>query len=297
MKLSVWTNIYGKSNLTPEGTLVELTKHGYEYCELSDEDALELLDRATPDKAGAQYGKFAREVGMNVEQGHLFLTASICKTEDREKLKRQFDLFGAIGIKNAVLHCDSLLDEYKNVDFNLSLKHKKLIFYPGCEQENYSMEYKREQNEIALRDLCDYIKGTDMTICLENLFFFDVTPGIDDLLYFINKIDSKNLGICLDTSHLNLSPNPNFDEFIQKAGKHLKALHVSDNDGLERDQHLIPYGVGKIDFVNIVKNLKAIGYDELYNLEIPGESRAPFEIIGYKLEYAKKIFDYIDSIT
>ena len=296
MKLSVWTNLFG-DKLSPEGAIYEFIKHGYEYCELSDEDALELLERATPDKAGAQYGRFAREIGMNVEQGHLFLTAQICNPADRDTLKRQFDLFGAIGIKNAVLHCDSLLDSYNCIDFDLSLKHKKLIFLEGKERENYTIEYKRERNEAALRDLLDYVKGTDMTICLENLFFFDVTPTIDDLMYFIDRIDSKNLGICLDTSHLNLSANPNFEQFIKKAGKHLKALHVSDNDGKGCDQHLIPYGVGKIDFVSLVKNLKAIGYDELYNLEIPGERHAPLEVLGYKLDYAKKIFEYIDSIT
>ena len=294
MKLSVWTNLYNNSNLTPEGGLIEFCKHGINYCELADEQSIDLLDRGAPDKFGAKFGKFANEIGMNVDQGHLFIATRLCDPKDREKLKRQIDLFGAIGIKNAVLHSDSLIE---GVDVDLSLKHKKLVLMPGYTDPGYSLEYRRDKNEEGIRDLCEYVRGTDMTICLENMFHYDVTVNVDDILYFINKINSKNLGICLDTSHLNISPNPNFEEFITKAGKHLKALHVSDNDGVERDQHMIPYGIGRIDFVNVIKHLKAVGYDGLYNLEIPGERHAPKEIIGYKLEYVRKMFDYLDSIT
>ena len=273
MKLSVWSSYY--FDLSPEDALRELRAHGYRHCELSDEHALMILERGDAAKVGAEYGKFARELGMDLLQGHLFLRAKIGIAEDRELLTRQFELFEAIGVKNAVLHCD-------NLD------------YLG---EDVSLELKREKNTEALEILCDALKGTDMVICLENLRPPRFTTTADDLLYFINRINSKNLGICLDTGHLNLSENPNQLEFIAKAGKHIKALHLADNDGLGIDQHLMPFARGTVDMVSVIREMKKIGYEGLYNLEIPGERKAPMEILGYKLDYIKKMFEYIDTIT
>ena len=273
MKLSVWSSYY--CQLSPEDALRELRAHGYKHCELSDEHALAILERGDTRKVGAEYGKFARDIGMDLLQGHLFLRAKIGIPEDRELLMRQFELFEAIGVKNAVLHCD-------NLD------------YIG---EDVSLELKREKNTEALEILCDAVKGTDIVICLENLRPPRFTTVAEDLLYFINRINSKNLGICLDTGHLNLSENPNQLEFIDKAGKHIKALHIADNDGLGIDQHLMPFARGTVDVISVVKAMKSIGYEGLYNLEIPGERNAPMEILGYKLDYIKKTFDYIDKIT
>lgn len=274
MKLSVWSSYY--CQLSPEDALRELSAHGYKHCELSDEHALEFLERGDARKAGAEYGRFARDIGMNLLQGHLFLRAKIGIPEDRELLMRQFELFDAIGVKNAVLHCDNFTRD---------------------DEDSPSLEFKREKNAEALEILCGAVKGTDIVICLENLRPPRFTTVAEDLLYFINRINSKNLGICLDTGHLNLSENPNQLEFIEKAGKHIKALHIADNDGLGIDQHLMPFARGTVDVISVVKAMKNIGYEGLYNLEIPGERKAPMEILGYKLDYIRNMFEYIDKIT
>lgn len=273
MKLSVWSSYY--YDLTPEDAIRELKKHGYSYCELSDEHALVLIDRGDPTAVGKEFGEFARGLGVELLQGHLFLNAKICKEEDRALLKKQFDLFRAIGVKNAVLHCDSF----------------------SRAEEELSLEYKREENVKALIDLTSYIADSDMVICLENLRPPRITQSADDLLYFIDRIKSKNLGICLDTGHLNLTPYNDQAEFIRKAGRHIKALHLADNDGLGKDQHLIPYGRGIVDMPLVIREMKKLGYEGLYNLEIPGERHAPMEILGYKLDYIQKLFAYLDKIT
>ena len=273
MKLSVWSSYYVQ--LSPEDALRELKSHGYHYCELSDEHALKLLERGDPRYVGSAFGSFAAALGINLLQGHLFLGAKICLPEDREVLKRQLILFDAIGIKNAVLHCDS---------FTRS-------------EEPLTDDFKRDENEKALRDLISCLEGTDIVICLENLRPPRLTQSVDDLLYFVDRIGSEHLGICLDTGHLNLTPYKDQVEFINKAGKNLKALHIADNDSLGRDQHLMPYGTGVVDIESVIRATKAIGYDGLYNLEIPGERHAPLEILGYKLDYIKNLFGYLDKIT
>ncbi len=273
MKLSVWSSYY--YDLSPEDALRKFKAHGFDCCEISFEHAYMIMKRGDNKKFGAEFGKFAKEIGVDISQGHLSYEANLCSIEGKEFLKKQIDLFLAMGIKNAVLHLDSF-DWKKN--------------------EELSQEQKIKENHKALKELLDYISGTDMVICLENLLNEHVVNSIEDLMYFVESFNSENLGICLDTGHLNLTDKDQVG-FIRKGGKHIKALHLANNDGYSGDQHLMPYSCGNVDFVSVIKEMKKLGYEGLYNLEIPGERSAPLEILGYKLDYIKKMFDYLDKVT
>ncbi len=271
MKLSVWSSYYYV--LSPEDALREFKAHGFDCCELSSEHSEMLLERGDAKKVGKEFGEFAKEIGVEVLQGHLFFWGKkICNSEDRELIKKQLDLFLAIGIKNAVLHCDPVADEN------------------GVKAP---VDIARKENIKAISDLLDYVKDTDLVICLENLITSPAVNNVEGLMYFIEHFNSKNLGICLDTGHLNIN-DKNQVAFIRRAGKHIKALHLADNEG-QADQHLMPYGKGNVDFVSVVREMKAQCYEGLYNLEIPGESGAPLEVLGYKLDYVKKMMSYIDK--
>lgn len=267
MKLSMWSSYYFE--LSPEDTILELEKHGYRYCELSDEHSLVLMERGDPVQVGTAFGEFARAHNVELFQGHLLLRGQICKPEDRALIIQQLDLFLAIGIQRAVLHLDGLKDT-----------------------PDAGVEELRSRNVEALRELTAHVAGTDLVICLENLRMLPVGRSAEDLLYFVKTVDSANMGICLDTGHLHLSQAQSQAEFIRAAGKHLKALHLADNDG-SSDQHLIPYGRGTVDFVEVISEVKKLGYDGLYNFEVPGERRAPHAIKGYKLDYVKNLFTYL----
>jgi sugar phosphate isomerase/epimerase len=108
----------------------------------------------------------------------------------------------------------------------------------------------------------------------------------------MRHLDPEHFGICLDTGHLNLCPDKDQRNFILKAGNHLKALHIADNQG-ETDQHMMPFGRGNVDFIEVVRALHEIHYKGLFNLEIPGENHKPDDILGYKLEYICKCYDYL----
>ena len=106
---------------------------------------------------------------------------------------------------------------------------------------------------------------------------------------------SPDLGICLDTGHLNLTVKGHRN-FILKAGKKLKALHITDNDGTA-DRHLMPFTRYGIDFLEIVKTLREVGYDGIFNLEIPGEAGIPMELRDAKLAYIKACYRYLLQTT
>ena len=273
MKLSVWSSYY--YHLSPEDALRNFKAHGFNYCELSSEHSEALLNRGDAEVVGKEFGEFAKKLGVEVSQGHLFFWEKrICKDEDRALIKKQLDLFLAIGIKNAVLHCDPLADE-NGVKAPIAIA--------------------RQENVKAIGDLLDYVKGKDIVICLENLISSPAVNNIEGLMYFIDYFKSENLGICLDTGHLNINKGSQA-EFIKRAGKNLKALHLADNEG-QGDQHMMPYGKGNVDFKTVIRETKALNYEGLYNLEIPGESQAPLEVLSYKLEYIQKMMAYLDRET
>jgi sugar phosphate isomerase/epimerase len=78
---------------------------------------------------------------------------------------------------------------------------------------------------------------------------------------------------------------------IHECGARLLATHISDNDG-SGDQHKMPFG-GNIGWRGLVSALKDIGYDGLFNLEIPGENRVPLPVRDARLKYAIEIMDYM----
>lgn len=266
MKLSMWSSYY--IELSPEDAILELEKYGYKYSELSDEHSMVLLDRGDATQVGEKYKEFADKHNVTFPQGHLKLSAKICEEDDRALLKRQLDLFKAVGVKYAVLHYDGL-NRYGELDD----------------------DEIRRRNVEAIKDLIEHIKNTDIVICLENMTKAEVANSAEALLWFINDIGNEHLAICLDTGHLNLSPYKDQAHFIRTASTNLKALHLADNDG-SGDQHLMPSARGQVDFKTVIAETKKIGYDGIYNLEIPGERNEPLEIKGYKLEYIRNILNY-----
>ena len=267
MKLSMWSSYY--IELSPEEAIAELAKNGYAYTELSDEHTAALVVRGDVQKTGEAFREFSDKHRVQIPQGHLSIKAKITIAEGRAMVKQQLDLFAAIGIQRAVLHCDKLLDE-----------------------PELPLEEKQRRNLEALQELTDYIRDTDIVLCLENLGCSSFTQSAEDLLFFIHQLGDSHLGICLDTGHLNLSGCQSQREFILAAGQHLQALHLADNEG-QVDQHMMPFGKGKVDFTEVFASLKEIGYGGLYNFEIPGERKAPAIIKAYKLEYIRKMFEFL----
>jgi len=268
MKTAIWSSYHYE--LSPEQAIYELSKSGIRFTELSDEHAVVLLERGDPKKVGEDFKKYADQMGVKIPQGHLLLSAKLVTVENSvEVLKQWIDLFRAIGIKRGVLHCDPMA--------GIELPQKE----------------KLKKNIEKLKELADYIKGTDFIICLENIP--SITPTAEELLYVIKKVGGRNFGICLDTGHLNLV-NGNQREFILKAGRKLKALHIADNEGLV-DQHMMPFGKGTVDIKEVFKALQEVGYNGIYNLEIGGERRCPLEIRKFKAQYIKKSMEYLDRVV
>ena len=274
MKISMWTGFF--NDLTPEEAICRLAKADYRYAELSTDHAGSMLERAgTPEAIGAAFGAFAREEGVSVLQGHLYLKADLCNPEMVELLKKWLDLFQGVGIRSAVLHASGGAGLSAEQQFELRVAH--------------------------LNELTRHIRGGDMTICLENLGTCSACYTTTGIFEMINAVDdNSNLGICLDTGHLHRVnfqqlDNQSFGDFIHAAGSRLKALHINGNNGL-LDDHLMPYtGIKSFDWKPVMQALREVGYDGLFNLELPGERRGPLQVRMLKLEYLKKLCAFMAS--
>jgi sugar phosphate isomerase/epimerase len=77
-------------------------------------------------------------------------------------------------------------------------------------------------NIRSLEILSGFVSGGPTTICLEN------GGPIDSIFHLINSVSGSELGICLDTGHLNMAGGDCADS-VRKAREKLKALHITDN--------------------------------------------------------------------
>ncbi len=269
---SIWSSY--DVDLTPEDMVLAMERRGLTVCELSDEHAAVLLQReGTPAEVGAAFGAYAKEHNLTFPQGHLWLAVRLCSKEVDAVaiLKNWFELFAAIGVKNAVLHCDGH-------SLGADATHEEVI----------------AANAEKLKLLAPYAEELGLCICLENLGGH--FAHLSDLLDVIERVNSPALGICLDTGHLHIHEKEmTQEEFILGAGKLLHALHIADND-TSGDQHLMPYGRGTIDWPSVMRGLNAIGYDDCFNYEIPGEHRLPMPVRDAKAEYLKTVTAYLFSL-
>ena len=277
MKSSMFTGFF--ELYTPEDAVLHLREAGYCCGEFAVDHSRMLLGRSgDTEKTGLAFRRFMEDNGFATPQGHLDFENDICTRETIDALKREITLFQAMGIKNAVFH----------INGGKELPEKVRI----------------ETQERHIRELLEFVEGTDFTFCLENLMTNPTITDADKLLGWIERLGGKNLGICLDTGHLHYTrlglqaTEQTHVEFIHKAGKYLKALHIQSNDG-SADQHLAPFTGRKnrIDWASIVTALREIDYQGLFNLEVCGEVETypPLPVLKLKLSYLKHLTDHMLS--
>ena len=257
-------------DLSPEDAVKEFIKDGIFDSELAFEHAQTILERnpENPYAAGAEFKSFLDLQNFSMKQGHLSLGIPFCR--DESELNRLFswiDLFVGIGVKEAVLHGDKI------------------------DYEDISYQEKLDRNIAVLKRVAEYIKGKDIRICLENTYF--IFKSIDEINYVIDGVGSDQMCICLDTGHLNRLKTSSQRDFILKAGKRLRALHIADNWG-DKDLHLLPFGLGNVDFVEVGKALNEIGYSGYYNFEVGVEAGGrPLAVRRAKIPLARASYEFI----
>ena len=123
-------------------------------------------------------------------------------------------------------------------------------------------------------------------LLIENLPRDCLANTSDELIRLLEPF--PNLSVCCDLNHL-LQETP--QAALRKLGSRVKHLHVSDNDGTN-EKHWLP-GDGIIDWVEVLRALRDIGYDGVFNYEV--RKYSPEEIAANKekifMKAAETIFE------
>ena len=116
-----------------------------------------------------------------------------------------------------------------------------------------------------------------VTVCCEAVNRFE-SPLINtaaEAIEYADMVNSKNIGIHLDTYHMNIEEN-NIGDAIRLVGKRLRHFHTGENN------RNVP-GRGHLDWDEIFKALKEINYEN----DIVSE---PFLMMGNEVGYDIRVW-------
>jgi len=95
-----------------------------------------------------------------------------------------------------------------------------------------------------------------------------------------------SLGFTLDIGHAGIGRlRNNSIEYLRRFSDRLSHIHISDNLGGYGDLHL-PVGVGIVDFPTILREIRAIRYDDTATLEIFSSDRTYLQLSRQKIAQA-----------
>jgi len=123
-----------------------------------------------------------------------------------------------------------------------------------------------------MRRFCDIVEDAGLRYALEP-HPWSLVSNADAMLRLIEQVGSKALGMNFDPSHLFPMGETPAVAVLKLKGK-IFHTHISDNDA-SSNAHWRP-GKGKIDWVSVLKALKAVGYDYVLSIEledVPGVSK------------------------
>lgn len=118
----------------------------------------------------------------------------------------------------------------------------------------------------------------------------EMIANTDSALRLLDHVDSDNLGIVLDTGHLHAQKEI-LPLSVEKLGKKIYYLHVSDNDG-KINKHL-GLGKGNIDWEGVFLALKKHGFDGYVGLDIGNVEDLDREVIESK-KFLEELFDRLE---
>ncbi len=273
MTPAMWTAIVVE--LSPVEAVRSLADIGWEAFELSTEHLVMIADAAIPEQAADELREVVEELGVAMPQAHLLISANVATADDEARQRdiaavmRQIELCARMGIEVGVIHPGgdrpaTLVDQHKEEGRRIE-SFAQLSVHAG-----------ERGVALAVENMNDAKAGA--TGALGRRTFGATIPELHEL---IDVVGAPNIGICLDVGHAHVQGVP-MAEAVRQCGRRLIALHIQDNDGLS-DQHLAP-GRGSIDWEAGIAALREIGYEGIFNLEIPGERGLPVDLTLRRLE-------------
>jgi sugar phosphate isomerase/epimerase len=168
----------------------------------------------------------------------------------------------------------SLAEVLDSLETAVELKPLKVVLHPSTVRglSVFMMEQVKEYLLKSLELIVEKADHLGLCLCIENMFpqYYSLVNAED----FVEVFERfPTLRLTLDTGHgqIESAGRKRTVEFIERFADRIYHVHASDNLG-KADDHL-PIGAGVIDFQEVVKALKASGYDETVTFEVFSRDR------------------------
>lgn len=253
MKLATTTEDFCKYYPDDDkGRIIELAKAGFKYIDLSlfNNETDKYLGDDWKDKI-KQLKTLADDLGVQFVQMHspALFEAGVCDDAFMHGLKttiRSIEICKELNIACTVVHgADNPEVSNKEQKFELNRKwYEQLI--PVMEYTGVEVLTENSPAKKRLNWWYPMVTGKDL---------FDLCEYVGHPLFHA----------CWDTGHANMQNNQ-YDDIVA-VGKHLKAIHFNDNDGVN-DLHTAPF-MGNMNVDEIMQALIAVNYTGAVTFESP----------------------------
>jgi sugar phosphate isomerase/epimerase len=187
--------------------------------------------------------------------------------------------------QNYVKKCILLCHRLGGNTFNICLFSDKSLI----SDSNHKTLLPRQKIKLTsaairpLRELAKFAKDYNVQLLIEplNRYSTPVCTEVEDAKYIIDLIDQENVGMLLDTFHMNIEEDSIYNAII-RSNTMLKHVHISDNN------RKMP-GLAHIDFKRIVMALKKIKYSKYLTFEPTFQSTDYKKDLKFGLQYLKKL--------
>jgi sugar phosphate isomerase/epimerase len=168
-----------------------------------------------------------------------------------------------LATQNYVKKCVTLCHDLGGKSFNICLFSDEPLISDG-NHKFLPVEMKRKLISSLvrpLRELAEYASdyGIDLVIEPLNRYSTPICTSSEDAKYIVNQLNHENMGIMLDTFHMNIEEDSIYETIVVTSSL-LRHIHVSDNN------RKMP-GFAHIDFDEVVRALKKIKYSKFITFE------------------------------
>ena len=168
-----------------------------------------------------------------------------------------------VSVKNYVKKCILLCHTLGGNTFNICL-FSDIPLISDANHKNLLRDEKRKFVSLIIepiRELAKYASNYEVDLLIEplNRYSTPICTDSKDAKYIVDLVDQENVGILLDTFHMNIEEDSIYDALIN-SNTLLKLVHISDNN------RKMP-GFAHIDFESIIVALKKIKYSKFLTFE------------------------------
>jgi protein FrlC len=185
---------------------------------------------------------------------------------------------------NPIVRADSVDYMKESMDNAVALGAELLLIVPDSNLHGQSAAESFQRMTDCIAEVVDYASQYEIKLGLE---VTEMVKNSHDAMKVIHELGSDQLGVVMDSGHINLGKEATADA-IRNVGDRLLQFHVNDNDGVEQ-QNLIP-GEGNYDFQELFSLLRESGFKGFISLELAKDYGGdPFSAVKRSAQRLRKL--------